>query len=469
LKIYIDTIGCFKNREDSERAAGILEAAGHTITDEAENADVLVLNTCGFIEDAKRESLARFFELAELKKANNPYPKLIVTGCMSQRYADELFEELPEADVIMGVNDYDRLPEIPEGFGQRILVSDGAEKILTGPRKRLNSSATAYLKIAEGCDNRCTYCAIPSIRGAYRSVPQEILIEEAKKLCDDGAKELVIVAQDVSAYGIDICGEYRLTELLKDLCAKNEAAWIRLLYCYEERITDDLIEMIAEEEKICKYIDIPLQHISNRILKNMGRRSTRESIESCIKKLRDNIPGITIRTTFMTGFPGESDKDFEELMTFAKEQSFERMGVFSFSPEEGTSAEMMPDQVPREIAEERRDILMRQQLDISLENNRKLIGHDLKVLVERVEDIQTEIDGAEIDRTYAVRADDQGSKLCHYDNKQIVYIGRTESDAPEIDNEVVFSSDKTLETGSFCTVRITDAMDYDLVGEYRGS
>jgi ribosomal protein S12 methylthiotransferase len=470
LKIYFDTLGCFKNQEDSERAAGLLEAAGHIITDDADDAEVLIVNTCGFIEDAKRESLARIFELADEKEDR----KLIVTGCLTQRYPGELFGEIPEADAILGVNDYDKLSKIIEklfanechsacsaaesqnpheartvdsatsrrmtvdgGNNKRLLAVNGEEGVLTGPRHSFEpGSATAYLKVAEGCDNRCAYCAIPAIRGGYRSVPEDAVVEEASRLCEGGVRELVLIAQDVSAYGSDLHYEFTLPRLLKRLCIIGGVRWIRLMYCYEERITDELIEVMAAEPKICKYIDIPLQHASDDVLRRMGRRSSRAHIEATLAKLREAMPDIAIRTTFMTGFPGETDEDFETLMDFAVEQRFERLGVFAFSPEEGTRAAEMDDQVPQDIAEARRDALMRQQMDISLEQNRALIGRTLRVLVTGAEEAE----------------------------ESDVYTGRTEYDAPEIDEEVIFSSDIPLETGTFTDILITDAMDYDLVG-----
>jgi ribosomal protein S12 methylthiotransferase len=491
LKIYFDTLGCFKNQEDSERAAGLLEAVGHSITEDAAAADVLIVNTCGFIEDAKRESLARIFELADEKDDR----KLIVTGCLTQRYSGELFGELPEADAILGVNDYGRLPEIieklcnnkldsatsrrmtgdvdsatsrrmtgdldsatsrrmtgdlechpacseaesqdPSCNHDRFLYVDGVEGVLNGPRHLfLPGSATAYLKVAEGCDNRCAYCAIPAIRGGYRSVPEDLLFDEAVRLAAGGARELVLIAQDVSAYGIDLYHEYTLPRLLKRLCLTDGVEWIRLMYCYEERITDELIDVMAAEPKICKYIDIPLQHASDDVLKRMGRRSTRAHIEVTIAKLRSRVPDIAVRTTLMTGFPGETEADFEELMEFAAAQRFERLGVFAFSPEDGTRAADMDDQILQDVAEARRDALMMQQMDISLERNRALVGRRLRVLV--------------------VDSDD--------DAKEGVYTGRTEYDAPEIDEEVIFSSEEPLDVGTFATILITDAMDYDLVG-----
>jgi ribosomal protein S12 methylthiotransferase len=440
VRVYIDTVGCYKNVEDSERAAGLLEAAGHVIVATPDEADVIVVNTCGFIEDAKRESIDRILELAEHRERG---AKLVVSGCLSQRYPDEIFEEIPEADAVIGVNEYGRLPDIiskihGDAPGRRIRVTDGKPSVLTGKRRILTPGATAYLKVAEGCDNRCAYCAIPMIRGPYRSVPMETLAGEVASLTGAGARELVLIAQDVSAYGSDIYGRYALPELLEKLAHPAGEAdapeWIRLMYCYEERVTDELIDAIARLDNVCKYIDIPLQHVSDGVLSRMGRRSTRKSIERTVDRLRSAVPGIAIRTTFMTGFPGETEDDFAELMDFAAERGFERLGVFAYSAEDGTRAAGMDDQVPRETAEERRDALMTQQMEISLEAGRRLIGRTLTVLVEGAEDETT-------------------------------FVGRTERDAPEIDGEVVFSSPSPIGIGSFARVLITDAMDYDLVGE----
>ncbi|MDR3225518.1 MAG: MiaB/RimO family radical SAM methylthiotransferase [Clostridiales Family XIII bacterium] len=556
--IYIDTLGCFKNIEDSERAAGLLRASGFDLAGAPEDADVIIVNTCGFIEDAKRESIDRVLELAAHKAHG---AKLIVSGCLSQRYPDEIFVEIPEADAVIGVNEYERLPEIVAALlegetpgdstsarrtlradceaepeyrtlrtdgeaepGRRILRTDGAPGILTGPRVRTDAGATAYLKIAEGCDNRCAYCAIPMIRGPYRSVPMEALTGEAASLAASGVRELVLIAQDVSAYGADIYEKYALPKLLGELAGEaakgaeevrsevgeaakgagkvrsevgevakengksntgvGEAAkgagepnpgieWLRLMYCYEERVTDELIAAIAAHPSVCNYIDIPLQHISDAVLKRMGRRSTHASIEATIAKLRAAIPDIAIRTTFMTGFPGETEEDFDELMDFAMAQRFERLGVFAYSPEDGTRAADMPDQIPREIAEERRDALMRQQVGISLEKNKAFIGRTLKVLVEALDTDETQdtevtgytgrtnVDNSP-DRTAYDALQENGN---HTGEQTITYTGRTEYDAPEIDGAVIFTSTKPLPIGTFAEVLITDAMDYDLVGQ----
>jgi ribosomal protein S12 methylthiotransferase len=469
-KIFIETVGCPKNREDSERMAGMLRAAGHEIVFDAARSDVVVVNTCGFIEAAKTESIETIFDFAPLREEGK---KLIVTGCLTQRYAEELFEELPEADALLGVNDYGRLPEIlemlregtsPAGAGgdsadpasagagtdaghkrdalrhagERVLAADGAPGVLAGERFALEPRAVSYLKIAEGCDNCCAYCVIPRIRGPYRSVPMETLVREAARLADEGCKELVLIAQDVTGYGKDLYGDCRLPELVRALCRTDGIEWIRLLYCYEERITDELIAVMAEEPKVCKYIDIPLQHVSGPVLRRMGRRSTPRSIRATIGKLRAAMPEIVIRTTFITGFPGETEADFAALLDFAEEQRFGRLGVFAYSREEGTPAAELPDQVPQETAEARLDALMRIQMDVSLAENERLVGSVQEVLAESLME-----DGE-------------------------VWLGRTRGDAPEIDNAVMFTApgiDASAIMGRIVKVRVTDAMDYDLVGE----
>ncbi|NLP30519.1 MAG: 30S ribosomal protein S12 methylthiotransferase RimO [Clostridiales bacterium] len=433
MNIYIDTLGCPKNVVDSENMAGLLEKSGHLITDDLMEAQAIIVNTCGFIDDAKEESIDRIFELAKYKENG---AILIVTGCLSERYKHELFKEMPEADIFLGVNDYHKLPDIINEYsrGSRETHFGSCDKLYTEieSKKSMGKSYSSYLKIAEGCDNICAYCIIPQIRGSYRSRKEENIIKEAKSLASNGCKELILVAQDVTAYGIDLYGEYRLASLLEKLCEIEGLHWIRLMYCYEDRITEKLIEVIKSNEKICKYIDIPIQHISDKILLSMNRRSTKESIKKTIKKLRENIPEIHIRTTLITGFPGETDDDFEELMNFIEETRFERLGVFAYSKEEGTAAASMKNQVSEQVKIERKDAIMSLQCNISLENNMKHIGKTIEVLVEEIE------------------ADS--------------YIGRTEYDSPEIDNSVIFTSDEQLKPGDFVFVKISDAFDYDLVG-----
>ena len=434
MNIYMETLGCLKNFNDSETAAGILEHAGHRIIRSPEEADVVIVNTCGFINDAKTESIERIFQMADCKKEG---AVLAVTGCLSQRYADELYEEMPEVDLFLGVNDYERLPSILENFtkGTRKKYHSDYSRIYAESsfRKLADNPYTATLKIAEGCNNVCAYCVIPKIRGKYRSRTQEAILSEARMLAENGCRELILIAQDVTAYGMDLYGGYVLSKLLRKLCRIEGIAWIRLMYCYEDRITDELVQVMKDEEKICPYIDIHLQHISDSLLKDMNRRSTSAGIRRTIEKLRKEIPDIHIRTTFITGFPGETEDDFEELLSFAEDTGFERLGVFTYSQEEGTPAAEMEDQVDEEVKAQRRDAIMRAQLEISLKSNQAKIGKTLRVLVEE--------------------KDEDGS-----------YIGRTVWDAPEIDNAVLFTSDRNLTPGEFTDVEITDAFDYDLAG-----
>lgn len=407
-----------------------------------DEADAIIVNTCAFINDAKTESIDTILEMAQYKDhgENGGSEKLlVVSGCLAQRYSKELYKEIPEADIFIGVNDYDHINEI---INEHDRTNDRMRYDTTAPQSyceisdRLTQpgSVSTYLRIAEGCDNVCSYCVIPAIRGPYRSRRMEDIQAEAKMLAARGTKELIIIAQDVTAYGKDIYGRLALPELLRGICRIDGIEWIRLLYCYEDSITDELIETMRSEEKICSYIDIPLQHISDRILSGMNRHSTSASIRSTIKKLRERIPDIHIRTTFIVGFPGETAEDFEELEAFIEEEKFDRLGVFAYSREENTPAAEMPDQIAEEIKEERRDELMAVQREISLESNIAKKGRTLRVLVEECCD-----DGT--------------------------YMGRTAYDAPDIDNGVIFTSDgAVLEPGTFADVIITDAFDYDLTG-----
>ncbi|MGN0710967.1 MAG: 30S ribosomal protein S12 methylthiotransferase RimO [Anaerovoracaceae bacterium] len=435
MNIYFETMGCPKNFNDSQMAEGVLENAGHHIVDNPVDSDVIIVNTCGFINDAKTESIDKIFEMASYKGIDEKDRILIVSGCLSKRYSEELFKEMPEVDIFLGVNEYGRLPEILEEHREReIQVFDCSrefEEIKT--RKLEGNPYTATVKIAEGCDNVCAYCVIPHIRGHYRSRKEEDILREAEMLADKGCKELILIAQDVTAYGIDLYGEFRLAKLVKKLCRIKGLRWIRLMYCYEDRITDELIQVMAEEEKVCHYLDIPIQHSSDKILGLMNRRSTKESIVNTITKLRKAMPDINIRTTLITGFPGETKAEFEELYDFVADMKFERLGVFAYSKEEGTPAAEMKGQVRSDVKERRKDSIMRLQVEISLESNQKKIGQIFEVLVEE--------------------QDEEGS-----------YIGRTRYDAPEIDNSVIFSSDRELKAGDMVKVKITDAFDYDLVG-----
>ncbi len=435
MKVFIETLGCPKNFNDSEVASGILVDNNYIMTTNPEEADIIIVNTCGFINDAKKESIDRIFEMAELKSKGK---KLIVSGCLSQRYGSELYEEIPEVDGFIGVNEYERLPEILNSIidksDREIYVGQCNDKVLeTYPRNLRENPYSSTIKIAEGCNNICAYCIIPKIRGKFRSKREEDIIKEAKELADAGCKELILIAQDVTFYGMDLYGELRLPKLLKKLCQIDNIKWIRLMYCYEDRITDELIDVMAEEDKICNYIDIPIQHASDNVLKAMNRRSTSSSIDNTIKRLKLKIPDIHIRTTLIVGFPGETDEDYEELIDFVKREKFARLGVFSYSQEENTIAGEMENQIEDAIKAERLDGIMRRQLDISLKINQKKIGQVFDVIVDY--------------------EDDDGS-----------YVGRTRYDAPEIDNSVIFTSNKKLNPGDIIIVKIEDAFDYDLIG-----
>lgn len=432
MKIFIETLGCPKNFNDSEVAAGILEENNHIIVNAPEEADVILVNTCGFINDAKTESIERIFDMVQYKEEGK---KLIVSGCLSKRYGAELYEEMPEADLFIGVDEYEKLPELLSELDTRKVDVSGCPGAVlkSQPRKLPEHLYSATIKIAEGCNNICAYCIIPKIRGKYRSKREEDILREAQELADAGCKELILIAQDVTYYGKDLYGEYRLAKLLKKLCRIEGIRWIRLMYCYEDRITDELIEVMAEEEKICNYLDIPIQHASDRVLRAMNRRSTAASIDDTLRRLTAAIPDIHVRTTLIVGFPGESEEDFEQLVEFVEREKFARLGVFTYSQEENTAAGEMENQIDEELKDERLDAIMRRQIDISLAWNREKVGKIFEVLVEE--------------------RDEDGS-----------YIGRTRYDAPEIDNSVIFTSEQELSAGDIVNVKITDAFDYDLVG-----
>lgn len=435
MKIYIDTLGCPKNFNDSQMAAGILEEHQNVVVDTPEEADVIMVNTCGFINDAKTESIERIFDMAAYKEDGK---LLVVSGCLAQRYAEELHEEMPEVDLFIGVNEYENLPtlldELSKGVRRGVvshLCDDGFLDRYV--RKLPENPYSATIKIAEGCNNVCAYCVIPKIRGRYRSKREEDILAEAEALAAAGCKELILIAQDVTYYGMDLYGELRLAKLLRRLCRVDGIRWIRLMYCYEDRITDELIQTMAEEEKICDYLDIPIQHASDQVLAAMNRRSTSASIADTIRRLKEAMPDIHIRTTLIVGFPGETEEDFDTLCDFVEEQRFARLGVFAYSREENTPAGEREDQIDESVKEQRLDHIMRRQLDISLELNREKIGKTFEVLVEE--------------------RDEDGS-----------YIGRTAFDAPEIDNSVIFTSARDLAPGDFVRVLIDDAFDYDIVG-----
>ena len=436
-KIGFVSLGCSKNLVDTEVMLHALHSAGYEITPDETEADVIVINTCGFIESAKQESIDNILDLAWLKE-NRSLRGIIATGCLVERYREQVLEEMPEVDALVGVGSISRIAEAVASvlrgergfcaFDDKETSPLGGERVLTTP------PYTAYLKIAEGCDNRCTYCAIPLIRGGFRSRTIEDIVEEAKDLERLGVKELNLIAQDTSRYGLDLYGEYRLADLVRAICAETEIPWIRLLYCYPDKITDDLIEELATNPRLLKYMDIPIQHIADPILTAMNRHGDSALIRETVARLRTRVPGITLRTTAIVGFPGESEADFEELCRFIKEARFDRFGAFPYSAEEGTPATDLPNQVDEQIRQDRYDILMATQLPISEALNEEKIGSAIEVLCEGFDPVAE----------------------AHY--------GRSEADAPDIDGKIYFTADRRIPEGEFVTVRITEAMDYDLVG-----
>ena len=445
MKIGVVSLGCPKNLVDSETMLGLIHEENYEITNDPSEAEIIIVNTCGFIESAKEESINTFLQMAEYKKSGS-CKYIIVTGCLSQRYAEELFNELPEADAIAGVEVYDEIGSIIKRVmnGERFIMLERSKPdvIYTSketflPRILTTPSYTAYLKIAEGCDNCCSYCAIPKIRGQYRSKPMEQVLKEAKALADNGVKELIVVAQDTTRYGEDLPGgKLLLADLLKELNKIESLKWIRVMYCYPNNFTDELIETFASLDKVCKYVDLPLQHASNRLLASMNRYDTREEVETLLAKLRKRIPGIVIRTTFIVGFPGETDADFEELKEFVEQQRFENAGVFAYSQEEGTVAGAMPTQIPDEIKQERYHELMALQAQISEEIHKDTEGQTLEVLVEGIEE--------------------DGSGL-HY--------GRSYREAPDIDGLVFIENPGDIKPGCFVKVNILQGFTYESVGE----
>lgn len=445
MKIGVVSLGCPKNLVDSETMLGLIHEENYEITNDPSEAEIIIVNTCGFIESAKEESINTILQMAEYKKSGS-CKYIIVTGCLSQRYAEELFNELPEADAIAGVEVYDEIGSIIKRVmnGERFIMLERSKPdvIYTSketflPRILTTPSYTAYLKIAEGCDNCCSYCAIPKIRGPYRSKPMEQVLKEAKALAANGVKELIVVAQDTTRYGEDLPGgKLLLANLLKELNKIESLKWIRVMYCYPNNFTDELIETFASLDKVCKYVDLPLQHASNRLLASMNRYDTREEVETLLAKLRKRIPGIVIRTTFIVGFPGETDADFEELKEFVEQQRFENAGVFAYSQEEGTVAGAMPNQIPDEIKQERYHELMALQAQISEEIHKDTEGQTLEVLVEGIEE--------------------DGSGL-HY--------GRSYREAPDIDGLVFIENPGDIKPGCFVKVNILQGFTYESVGE----
>lgn len=434
LKIGMINLGCDKNRIDTEIMLSSLKD-NFEIVNDPKISDIIVVNTCGFIEASKQESIDTILEMAKYKEKNN-CKILIATGCLTQRYGKELTELMPEIDIMLGVNNYDKLNESIISFlnnSKKVILCDKENsKVNQGERILTTGKSCAYVRIAEGCNNNCTYCIIPQIRGRYRSRKMEDIIEEVKSLAKNGVKEIILIAQDTTKYGIDIYGEKKLPELLRKLSIINELDWIRILYCYPEDITEELINEIAVNDKICKYLDIPIQHISNNILKAMRRKSTKELINSNIQKLRERISNICLRTSIIVGFPGETEEDFQELKDFVKDIKFDKLGVFKYSQEEGTPAANMEKQIDEEVKEKRENELMIIQQEISKEKNLKKIGKTYKVLVEEYDDM--------------------------------MWYGRSYEMAPEIDGQILFSSEQNIEIGSIVEVKITSALEYDLIG-----
>ncbi len=438
MKIMFVSLGCDKNLVDTEMMLGMLAEKGYTFTDDEMQADVIVVNTCCFIGDAKEESINTLLEMAELRK-DGQIKALLAAGCLAQRYREEIQQEIPEVDAVLGTMAIDQIVQAVEEVlagKKRNHYRDLSTKPLEGSRRIVTTGGHfAYLKIAEGCDKHCTYCIIPKVRGNYRSVPMEELLRQTKELAAGGVKELILVAQETTLYGTDLYGTKMLPQLLRKLAAVDGIYWIRILYCYPEEITPELIQTIKEEKKVCHYLDIPIQHASDAVLRRMGRKTDREHLEKMIRTLREEIPDICLRTTLITGFPGETEEDFETLLDFVDEMEFDRLGVFPYSQEEDTPAALMEDQIPEEIKEERRDQVMELQQEIAFDKAEEMTGRILDVMIE--------------------------GKIAEED----VYVGRTYKDAPNVDGFVFVNTDRMLMTGDFARVRITGSNEYDLIGE----
>ncbi|MBQ7291906.1 MAG: 30S ribosomal protein S12 methylthiotransferase RimO [Clostridia bacterium] len=440
VKIGFVSLGCSKNLIDTEVMLARLANAGYAITTDETEADVVIVNTCAFIESAKKESIENILDIAWLKE-HNGLKAIIVTGCLAERYEKQIFTELPEVDAVIGVGSINKIEEAVEAVlsDEKFYAHDDKnEAPLGGERIVTTAEHTAYLKIAEGCDNKCTYCAIPGIRGKFRSRTIEDIVNEAKELEDIGVKELNIIAQDTSRYGLDIYGEYALARLVRAITEATSIPWIRLLYCYPDKITDELIAEMRDNDRVVKYIDLPIQHISDGVLKRMNRHGDGAMIRETVKKLRENIPGITIRTTVMVGFPGETDEEFTELCEYVKEAEFDRLGAFTYSREEDTPAYNLPEQVDEQIKQERYDIIMREQLHITEKKNEKLVGKTIKVLCEA------------------------------FDPAAEIYFGRSAADAPDIDAKIYFRPEigkRRINPGEFVNIKIDDVIDYDLIGD----
>ena len=438
MNILFISLGCDKNLVDSEVMLGLLDAKGYQIVDDETQADIIVINTCCFVHDAKEESIQTILEMAEYKTEGR-LKALIVTGCLAQRYRQEIIDEIPEVDAVLGTTAYDKIVEAVEealaGAGHVELENVNALPLVDTKRLVTTGGHYAYMKIAEGCDKHCTYCIIPKLRGNYRSVPMERLIQEAKDLAEQGVKELILVAQETTLYGKDIYGEKSLHKLLRELCKVDGIRWIRILYCYPEEIDDNLIQVMKEEKKLCHYLDLPIQHANDEILKRMGRRTSKAQLEEIIGKLKREIPDITRRTTLSTGFPGETEEQHEELKAFVDEMEFDRLGVFTYSPEEDTPAAEMPDQIPEEVKEDRQAEIMELQQEIAFAQAEDMIGEEVLVMIE----------GKVADEN--------------------AYVGRTYKDAPGVDGLIFINTDEELMSGDFARVKVTGAVEYDLIGE----
>ena len=438
MKILFISLGCDKNLVDTEVMLGMLASRGYEMTNDEQEADIIVINTCCFIHDAKEESIQNILEMAEYKK-NGSAKALIVTGCMAERYRQEILDEIPEVDEVLGTTAYDRILDAVDAAlaGQHEVMTADLDALPLPETKRLVTTGGhfAYLKIAEGCDKHCTYCIIPKIRGNFRSVPMERLLKEAQDLAEQGVKELILVAQETTLYGKDLYGEKSLPKLLRELCKISGVRWIRILYCYPEEITDELIQVMKEEPKICHYLDLPIQHANDTILKRMGRRTSKQELIDIVQKLRKEIPDICLRTTLITGFPGETQEQHEEVMEFIDTLEFDRLGAFTYSPEEDTPAATFEDQIDEEVKEDRQADIMELQQEIAFDKAEDMIGREVLVMIE----------GKVADEN--------------------AYVGRTYRDAPNVDGLIFINTDVELISGDFAKVKVTGALDYDLIGE----
>ena len=438
MKILFISLGCDKNLVDTEVMLGMLASRGYEMTNDEQEADIIVINTCCFIHDAKEESIQNILEMAEYKK-NGSAKALIVTGCMAERYRQEILDEIPEVDEVLGTTAYDRILDAVDAAlaGQHEVMTADLDALPLPETKRLVTTGGhfAYLKIAEGCDKHCTYCIIPKIRGNFRSVPMERLLKEAQDLAEQGVKELILVAQETTLYGKDLYGEKSLPKLLRELCKISGIRWIRILYCYPEEITDELIQVMKEEPKICHYLDLPIQHANDTILKRMGRRTSKQELIDIVQKLRKEIPDICLRTTLITGFPGETQEQHEEVMEFIDTLEFDRLGAFTYSPEADTPAATFEDQIDEEVKEDRQADIMELQQEIAFDKAEDMIGREVLVMIE----------GKVADEN--------------------AYVGRTYRDAPNVDGLIFINTDVELISGDFAKVKVTGALDYDLIGE----